>query len=246
MAGQLLLRGMIVGLIAGLLAFGFGKIFGEPSVDRAIAYEEQQAQKAGSLPEPEMVSRATQAGSGLLVGTVVYSVAVGGLFSLVFAFAYGRVGKIGPRGTAALLAAAAFIAIVAVPFLKYPANPPAVGSGETIGVRTELFFVMILASIAGMVLAFLLARNLAAKLGMRNAAIASGVGYIAFITVIQLLLPAINEVPEDFSASVLWNFRAANLGMHATLWAVLGLLFGWVAERALVKQGSYRPASPIR
>jgi hypothetical protein len=243
MTGQLLLRGMIVGLIAGLLAFGFGKIFGEPSVDRAIAYEEQQAQKAGALPEPEMVSRATQAGSGLLVGTVVYSVAVGGLFSLVFAFAYGRIGKIGPRGTAALLAAAAFIAIVAVPFLKYPANPPAVGSGETIGARTQLFFVMILASIVGMVLTFMLARNLAARLGARNGAIAAGIGYVVFIAIVQMLLPAINEVPEDFSMTVLWNFRAADLGMHAILWTVLGLLFGWMAERTLIRQGSYRSAA---
>jgi ABC-type nickel/cobalt efflux system permease component RcnA len=43
MVGHLLLRGMLVGVVAGLLAFGFAKVFGEPQVDRAIAFEAQQA-----------------------------------------------------------------------------------------------------------------------------------------------------------------------------------------------------------
>lgn len=246
MTGQLLLRGMIVGLIAGLLAFGFGRVFGEPMVDSAIAFEEQQAQAAGEAPEPEMVSRATQAGTGLLTGSVVYGVAVGGLFALVFAFGYGRMGRLGPRGTAAVLAASAFVAVTVVPFMKYPANPPAVGNPETIGMRTELFFVMILASVVGMVLAFMLSRNLTAKLGAWNGVIAAGVGYVLFIAIVQSLLPSINEVPENFSAYVLWNFRVATFGMHIVVWTVLGLLFGWVAERALIKQGAYRPVSLAR
>ena len=41
MVGTLLLRGMLVGIIAGLLCFGFLKIVGEPQVDRAIAFETQ-------------------------------------------------------------------------------------------------------------------------------------------------------------------------------------------------------------
>jgi Probable cobalt transporter subunit (CbtA) len=41
MVGNLLLRGMLVGAIAGLLAFGFARIFGEPQLERAIAFEAQ-------------------------------------------------------------------------------------------------------------------------------------------------------------------------------------------------------------
>jgi hypothetical protein len=246
MTAQLLLRGMIVGLIAGLLAFGFARVFGEPMVDRAIAFEDQMAQMAGEAAEPEIVSRATQAGLGLFTGIMVYSAAMGGLLSLVFAFAYGRLGRLGPRGTAAILAAAAFIAVIAVPMIKYPANPPAVGNPETIGMRTELFFVMIVASIVGMVLAFMLAQNLTAKLGNWNGIIVAGLGYVVFIAIVQALLPTINEVPENFSAYVLWNFRIVSLGIQAILWTVLALLFGWVAERALIKQGAYRPATLAR
>jgi Co/Zn/Cd efflux system component len=171
---------------------------------------------------------------------------MGGLFALVFAFGYGRLGKLGPRGTAAVLAVAAFIAIIAVPALKYPANPPAVGNPETIGMRTELFFVMIVASVVGMVLAFMLARNLSARLGTWNGVIVASLGFVLFVAIVQALLPAINEIPENFSALVLWNFRIASLGIQAIVWTVLGLLFGWVAERALIKQGSYRPAALAR
>jgi hypothetical protein len=39
MVRTLLVRGMLVGLVAGLLVFGFGKLFGEPQVDRAITFE---------------------------------------------------------------------------------------------------------------------------------------------------------------------------------------------------------------
>jgi len=246
MTGQLLLRGMIVGLIAGLLAFGFARVFGEPQVDRGIAFEDQQAKAEHKVPEPEMFSRATQAGPGLATAILPYSVAVGGLFSLVFAVGYGRLGKLGPRATSAVLAGACFMAIVAVPFTKYPANPPGANSSETIGVRTELFFVLILASVVGMVLAFMLARNLVAKLGGWKGLLVAGLAYVAFIAIIQALLPTINEVPENFPAHVLWNFRVSTFGIHAVIWAVLGLLFGWLAERALIKEGSYRPAKLAR
>lgn len=112
MVGNLLLRGMLVGVFAGLLAFGFARIFGEPQVDRAIAFEDQMSQAKGEAPEPELVSRKTQAGLGLFTGVIIYSAAIGGLFSLAFAFVYGRVGRLGPRATAALLALGGFVAIV--------------------------------------------------------------------------------------------------------------------------------------
>jgi hypothetical protein len=45
------------------------------------------------------------------------------------------------------------------------------------------------------------------------------------------LLPAIDEVPSDFPASVLWRFRIASWEMQCLLWSTLGLLFGWLTER---------------
>src|SRR6185312_15802850 len=116
MVRTLLIRGMLVGLLAGLLVFGFGRVLGEPQVDQAISFEaamdaaQAKVDIAKGVPapieEPELVSRKVQAGLGLLTGTVVYSTAFGGLFALVFAFAYGRVGSLSPRALAALLAVA--------------------------------------------------------------------------------------------------------------------------------------------
>src|ERR1700761_5439602 len=111
MVRALLVRGMLAGVLAGLVTFVFARIFAEPLINDAIAFEEHLHVLAGDPPEPELVSRAVQSTIGLLTGIVVYSGALGGVFALVFAFAHGRAGRIGPRGTAALLAAVAFVVL---------------------------------------------------------------------------------------------------------------------------------------
>lgn len=231
MVGRLLLRGMLVGVVAGTLASGFAEIFGEPQVEHAIAFEEQMTHSHGEASEPALVSREMQAGLGLFVGIIVYGAALGGLFSLAFAFAYGRLSRLGPRATSALLALAAYVAIVLVPSLKYPANPPSVGSPDTIGLRTGLFFMMLLASVAALVLAALVARRLSARFGTWNATLIAGAAFIVVIGIVELALPEINEVPENFSAVVLWRFRVASLGIQAVLWTTIGLLFGALTQR---------------
>jgi hypothetical protein len=244
MVGKLLLRGMLAGLIAGVLVFAFARTFGEPLVDQAIGFEEAAALAAGEAAEPELVSRATQAGIGLLTGVMAYSIAIGGLFALVFAFVQGRYSSLSARGTSAVIAGAAFVAVVLVPNIKYPANPPAVGNPDTIGVRTELFFLMIVVSLAALVAAIVLARRLAPRLGAWNGAIAAGLAYVVFIGLVQYLLPPINEVPENYSAMVLWRFRTASIGMHMLLWAVVGLVFGALAERGLGARARARTHAP--
>lgn len=246
MVGSLLLRGMLIGIVAGLIAFVFAYTFGEPLVDHAIAFEEQQAAAANEAPEPELVTRGEQATIGLLTGLVGYGAAVGGLFSLVFAFAYGRVGALGARATSALLALAAFVAVVLVPQMKYPANPPAVGSPETIGIRTGLFFIMLVLSLAAMAAAVALARRLWASHGGWNAALIAGAAFLVFIAIVQLAMPPINEVPENFSADVLWRFRITSVGIHVILWTVIGLAFGVFAEKRVGHPSSLRLAGSRR
>jgi len=56
-----------------------------------------------------------------------------------------------------------------VPFLKYPANPPAVGQADTIGARTGWYLVAVLASVMLTVAVVWLARTLANRLGGWNA-----------------------------------------------------------------------------
>ena len=236
MVGPLLTRGMLAGFVAGVLAFGFAKLIGEPQVESAIAFEEQMNAAKGEAPSEPIVSRTVQSSIGLFTGIVVYGTALGGLFALVFAVVYGRAGRASPRATAALLACAGFIAIVAIPALKYPPNPPSVGMQETIGYRTGLYFAAILISIAAAAAALMIARRLAGNCGNWNAALLGAAAFIAIAAVAQLLLPSINEVPDEFPATVLWRFRIASLGIEFVLWAVIGLLFGTVAERVLTRQ----------
>ncbi|MCW3480626.1 CbtA family protein [Neisseriaceae bacterium JH1-16] len=237
MVRSLLIRGMIAGFLASLLAFGFAKIVGEPQVDRAIAFEEQmeQAKSGGHEHDamPELVSRDVQAGIGLFTGVGVFGTAVGGLFALVFAFAYGRVGTLHARATSALMALFGFVAFALVPFLKYPPNPPAVGDPGTIGSRTALFFTMIGLSLAALAIALFLARRLAARIGVWNASLIAGVVFLAIVLLAQWLLPEVNEIPDQFSAVLLWRFRMASFGIQAILWASLGVLFGSLVERLL-------------
>ena len=237
MVRSFLIRGLLAGLAGGLLAFIFARLFGETPVDSAIAFESQAAAAAGEVAEPELVSRAVQASLGLFVGVVLYSTALGGLFALSFAFAWGRVGRLGARSTAALIGMAGFLSVILVPFLKYPANPPSIGLPETIQYRTELYFGMIAISIIALVAAINLAQSLLGRLDRWHAVGIAALVYIAIVTFARYVLPDINEVPQAFPATLLWQFRVASLGTQLVLWTTTALVFGEVAERSLSRRG---------
>ncbi|MYV69034.1 hypothetical protein GT043_24455 [Streptomyces sp. SID2131] len=247
----LLVRGMLAGLIAGLFAFAVAYVGGEPSVNGSIAVEEAQAAQeaahaghgdhggagAAEEEEEEVVSRPVQSTFGLATGVLVYGVALGGIAALAFSFALGRIGRFGPRATAALTAAAAFTTVYLVPFLKYPATPPAVGNPDTIGKRTTLFFLMILLSVLLGVAAVIAGRRLAPRLGNWNASLAAGFGFVVVTGIAFAVLPANDDaVKAGFPAKLLWEFRVASLGVQVVLWVVFAVVFGYLAQKALASR----------
>ncbi|WP_156756064.1 CbtA family protein [Actinokineospora pegani] len=237
---SLLVWGLLAGLVGGVLAFGFASAFGEPSVAAAIGIEEAGAEghshDAGhSHGEEEVVSRSFQATGGLAIGTLAYGVGLGGLFGLAMAFAYGRIGSASPRGTVAAVLGIGYLAVVLVPFLTYPANPPAVGSGDTIGERTGLFFGVLGISLVLAVAAVAVARALADRVGGWTATLVAGVGYLLLVTVVAKLLPTIQEVPAGFPGAVLWEFRIASLGTSAVLWGGIAVVFATLLQRGLTR-----------
>jgi hypothetical protein len=234
MVRSLLVRGMLVGAAAGVLAFAVAFVFGEPQVQHAIDFEEHLARLHHEPAEAEVVSRGVQRTLGLLTGNVVLGVALGGMLALVFAWVYGRIGTMGPRLTAAVLALGAYLTITVIPFTKYPANPPTVGNPDTIGRRTILFVAMIAICIVAAIAAARLRRDLLARLGGWNATLLAAGVFLAVVAVAELILPAVHETPPGFPADVLYRFRLASLGINATLWATLGLGFGAAAHRLLV------------
>lgn len=227
MVRTLLIRGMLAGLVGGLAYFVFAYLFGEGTIDAAIAYEDQVATAAGevSAEEPE-VSRGIQATLGLATAAVVYGVVIGGILSLVYASVVGRVGRLSARATAAVIAGIGFVAVALVPFLKYPANPPASTFDDTVGQRTGPFVALIVLSVLLAVGATMLGRSLGPRLGAWNATLVSAGAYVVVVGVVGFLLPTVAETPADFPAAVLYDFRVAAIGGHLVLWAVVGLVFG--------------------
>lgn len=251
MVRTLLIRGMLAGVIAGLLMFCFGRLVGERQIDRAIAFETQKQGRpavghshthGASTPaahahadeaEAELVSRSVQAGLGLFTAVVIYGAALGGLFALVFAYAHGRAADLEPRALSLLLAGAGLVAVYLVPSLKFPASPPAVSDPATIGYRTALYFIMIAISVAAMVGAAVLRRRLVVRHGGWSAALLAAAAYLVVILVALLALPDADTVPEHFPAALLWDFRLTAHGMQLVLWSAIGLVFGVLAEHAL-------------
>jgi predicted cobalt transporter CbtA len=227
----LLIRGMLAGVVAGLLVFTLARWIGEPQVDRAIAFETNMARAKGEAPEPEIVSRKIQSSLGLLTATVVDGTALGGIFGLVFAFAYGRMRIASPRTLSALLAGLGFASLVLVPAVKYPANPPSVGNPETIGVRTGAFFLLIAFSVATMILAVQLERHLQGRLGAWNASLLAAVIFVIVMALVSHFLPNFDEVPAGFPVTLMWKFRVVALEMQVLMWSTLGFFFGWLADR---------------
>ena len=224
---------MLVGLLAGVLAFVVAKLLGEGPLTAGIDFESASEAAAGSTPEPEMVSRGVQSTLGLATGTIVFGIALGGIYGLVYAIAQGRLGALGVRATAAAVAAAGFLAVYLLPALKYPANPPGTSESDTITDRTQLYFLALLTAVIVVVGVFVLARRLAPRLGQWDAAVVAGLAGIVVLTVVYLLLPDVNETPADFSAVELWDFRIASTAIQLTVWATLGVVFGALTERSL-------------
>lgn len=242
MTKDLLWRGMLAGILAALLATLFARVVAEPQIDLAIAVEEahsaaEHAGHAMAMTEPEeLVSRATQKGLGLMTAMAAYGAAVGGIFSLVFAYGYGRVARIGPRSFALALALLAFVLVVLIPSIKYPQTPPAVGQHETVRLRTAAYFAMILLSIGAAMIAARLRGGFAQRMRGLDASLV-GIGvYGAVVLAGAALLPHVDEVPQDFPATLLWNFRVASIGTQLLLWTTLGLVFGYWTEQYLRRQ----------
>ncbi|MEO3974318.1 CbtA family protein [Streptomyces sp. CAU 1734] len=226
----LLVRGMLAGLIAGAAAMLVAYFLGEGPVDSAIAFEESNSHEHGG---EELVSRVMQSTAGLATGVLVFGVAIGGIAALAYCVALGRVGRFGPRATAALVALGALVTVYVVPYFKYPPNPPAVGDPDTIGQRTGLYFLMIVLSVLLAVAAVILGKRLVPRLGTWWATVAAAAGFVVAVGLAYAFLPSFDEVPKGFPAAVVWEFRLATLAIQVTLWTVFGLVFGQLAERLL-------------
>ena len=241
-ARALLVRGLLAGLAAGLATFFVAYEVGEPHVEAAIALEEAPAahhhadgDAAEHSHDEGGISRSTQRTWGLLTGSLAVGVALGGIVALVSAGLVGRLGRLLPGQTVALVSLLGFVSVALVPFLKYPATPPGVGSGDTIGDRTALYFGFLAVSVLAGVVATYAALRLRDRLGTYAGAVAGVAGYLVVMVVAGRLFGTVNEV-GDFPADLLWYFRRASLITLATTWGVLDLVLSGAVSRLYRQQ----------
>jgi predicted cobalt transporter CbtA len=250
-ARNFLIRGLLAGLVAGLVAFGVAYVVGEPSVNASIAIEESAGSghdhadetTPSDGPAATEVSRSLQATAGLLTGTMIAGVTLGGLVGVISALVLGRLGRLGVRGVSLSVASMGFVSVTLLPFLAYPPNPPAVGHPETIGTRTALYFILVAISIIAAITAVLVGRKLADRWGGWYATLAAVGGYLAVTITAITLLPTYDEVPADFPATVLYQFRVASLITQLALWATLGVVLGELLHR-LQRRSSLEVVEP--
>jgi len=238
-----LVRGLLAGFLAGIFAFAVSYTVGEPQVDAAIAVEEAGTAAAPVEAAPAddghththeeggtVVSRHNQSTWGLATGIFAVSTAFGGVVGLISAFAVGRLGRLRPSQSTAVIALLGFVAAWLVPFTKYPATPPAVGNEDTLADRTLYYFTIQAVSILAMIGVVLLARRLLSGLGTYRTLLVCGGTFLAIVVVTGLLLPTVNEI-GTFPGDTLWYFRRASLMTNLTLWAALGIILAGLVGR---------------
>ncbi|MDQ8046127.1 MAG: CbtA family protein [Solirubrobacteraceae bacterium] len=264
-----IVRGFGAGIAGGVAAFVFSKIFAEPVIQQAIDYESGRdaahdalAKAAGAAVAPPMqdiYSRSFQGGVGIGIGLLLFGAALGGIFSVVYVLASRRWPRVQPRPLAMYVAIGLFVALYLIPFLKYPANPPAIGHEETIRSRSELYLVMVIVSVVSLVATLVTAQRLSERFGTWNGTLLSFLGFTVVIGVVMVILPSIGHLSENlqtygrhatetplplkapdgtivypgFPADVLAKFRLYSVINQIVMWGAIGLVYGPLVQRMI-------------
>ncbi|MDX8140795.1 CbtA family protein [Lentzea sp. BCCO 10_0061] len=235
---SLALRGVAAGGIAGVASALVQLLVTEIPIRAALAVEEarEPAGEAGHTHggEEELVSRGAQIAGGML-GVVIVGIAVGLVFATAYALSKRWFTGSTPFSRSFAFGAAVFGAVALLPWLKYPANPPAVGDPETVNYRTALYLGVVVAGLVIVWAASWLAEQLRAQSQpMRTTAVLLAVA--AAVAVVLLAFPAPPDtIPADMPVNVLWQFRLSSLAQLATLYVGIGVVFGLLIDPAARK-----------
>ena len=277
MEKQLIGRGVLAGAAAGLVAFVFARIFAEPVIQKAIDYEtardlvqDKLDRLAGiAVPPagPDIFSRTIQADVGIGAGLILFGAAMGALVAVAYIICLGRTGKVRPRPLALLVPLFGFIGLFAVPFAKYPANPPAIGHADTIRERGALYLVLVASSCLLLFLAVYFGQKLTVRYSTWTASVVMGLAYLVAIGVVMVFLPELGHLHDNvveygrqatetplplkdahgtivfpgFPADVLAQFRFYSVTAQIILWGVIALVFAPLADRVVAPSARSQP-----
>ncbi len=161
---------------------------------------------------------------------MLYGLSLGAMFGVAFAWSIGRV-----RGDAWIraikLGCVSIGALVLLPALSYPPNPPAVGDPSTVGSRTGLFLIVWISGLGIATCAWASLRRLERQgWSPPVAQVIAGLGVCTAVALLLFALPAGAGAP-GFPADVLWTFRVSAVATQAVLFGGIAVLYGLLAMR---------------
>ena len=216
---------LISGSFAGLIYGGLNLVLVEPFLDDATNIENQNLFESGEESDsPEFwveyySYRSWQQGGQILAATIL-GTSIGSLFGIVFAYSRKSLPSENNLRKTLVLAGIMWLVLFTIPFLKYPANPPTVGDGETVVLRGILYLSFI--AISGF--AALGFYKLFKKLKNQKKIIPF-IAYAIFISIVFFLMP---ENPDEVTApeELVNQFRASSFITSTVFWFTLAIILG--------------------
>jgi hypothetical protein len=215
---RVILRGALSGFMAGVLGFIFARVFAEPVINKAIDYESGRDAALAALnhaagrpiaPDgPEIFSRSIQSTIGVATGIIAFSTAMGALIAVAYLVMHGRF-KVRPRNLVWMTAGFGFLGVYLLPFVKYPANPPAIGHVFTITTRGQLYLTMVAGSLILLGLAVWLARKLAPRFGLTGAVVLAAVAFLVVYRVLIGVLPSLGNLAANVAHTSQFGYARA-------------------------------------
>ena len=216
-----LVSGGMAGFVHGTVNFAIV----EPYLDQAIGIENQSLFASGEAEDTlefwaEYESYRTWQKSGQVLAGVILGVAMGSLFGIVYALSRNSLPGKTDVTKAVILSLIMWITIYLIPFLKYPANPPTVGDGDTVILRAVLYVSFIAISGISALLFYKISKKFQNKkkyLGI--------LGYGIFISVVFFAMP---ENPDEITApmNLVTEFRFMSVLGVTSFWGSIGIILG--------------------
>ena len=216
-----LISGAFAGLIHGTINFAIV----EPYLDQAIGIENQNLFDSGEEEDTpqfwaEYEGYRTWQKSGQILAAVILGTSVGALFGIIFALSKNSLPGTNLVKKSLALAGMMWFTMYLIPFLKYPANPPTVGDGETIVLRAILYLSFIAISGLGALAFYKLSKKF-----KNNKKIISLIGYGVFILVVFFVMP---DNPDEVTApmNLVNEFRFMSVLGVSSFWISIGIILG--------------------
>jgi len=221
-----LLSGASAGVIHGTINFAIV----EPYLDQAIGIENQNLFASGEEEDTpqfwaEYDGYRVWQKSGQILAGVILGVSMGSLFGIVFALSRNSLPGNNDIKKSIVLAGMMWSALYLIPFLKYPANPPTVGDGETVVLRAILYLSFIAISGIGVISFYQLSKKF-----KNNKKFVALIGYGLFITIVFVVMP---ENPDEITApmNLVNEFRIMSVLGITSFWISIGIILGFFWHR---------------